>query len=109
MATFKEVAREAGLNPMLCPHCGRHFSTNNVIKELFRRVLAYIVAGHEVRISHLGTFVTKIVKGRTLRTPIMEGGEVTYGDRKVLTFKQTKAVKGILNGKDEPVKKGKKS
>ena len=89
--TFGELKREAGLDPVLCPHCGRKVSTKEAVGLLFRAIVEQLRAGHEVRIPGFGTFKTRIFKAR--------GITKASGDRTIAGFEASKPVKRILNQK----------
>jgi len=106
MAGVGEVAKEAGLNPVRCPHCGKKFGTTRVIARFFRLVANYCQHGERVILKDFGTFFCKTHKGRTLKTPLMKGGKVTFKDSLVLTFKQSSVIKDVINSKRRRQGKG---
>jgi nucleoid DNA-binding protein len=59
MAKLKTIAREAGLNPLTCPMCGRRVRTDSAIRLLFTRLLQYVLNGEAVTIRGFGRFVRR--------------------------------------------------
>lgn len=89
--SFADLTRQVGLDPVLCPNCGRKVSTRGALVLLFRAIVDELKAGRTVRISHFGTFKTRIFKAR--------GITKAAGDRLVAGFEASKPVKKILNPK----------
>lgn len=89
--TFGDLKREAGLDPVLCPHCGRKVSTRSAILFLFAGIVERLRKKHDVRIPGFGTFKTRVFKAR--------GITKAAGDRIVVGFEASKPVKKILNTK----------
>ena len=89
--TFGDLTREAGLDPVLCPHCGRKVSTRSALGLLFRAIVEQLRKGHTVRVPGFGTFKTRLFKAR--------GITKAAGDRLVAGFEASKPVKKILNTK----------
>lgn len=97
MAGMSEVAREAGLNPVEDPNSGKKIWTSDVLDRFFELVVQKCAEGETVRIKNFGSFSMKTFPGRTLKSPLMEGGEVTFPDTQVLRFSQSSVAKALLN------------
>lgn len=89
--TFGDLTREAGLDPILCPHCGRKVKTRQAILLLFAGIVERLRKKHSVMIPGFGAFKTRIFKAR--------GITKTAGDRVVVGFEASKPVKRTLNMK----------
>lgn len=89
--TFGDLTREVGLDPVLCPYCGRKVSTRNALVLLFRAIVGQLRKGQSVYIPTFGTFKTRIFKAR--------GITKKAGDRIVAGFEASKPIKKILNTK----------
>lgn len=66
MAALPELAREAGLDPLRCPHCGRRTHTIDAVDLLFETILHRIRRGETVHIRGFGSFRTAHRVGRGL-------------------------------------------
>jgi nucleoid DNA-binding protein len=97
MGTFGKAAKEAGVDVVVCPSCGNKFSTNEVLRRFFTGVLELVRRGEQVFVPQFGSFVSKMWKGRSHKTPIIPSGEVKFGDTWVLRFKPARAAKVFLN------------
>lgn len=97
MPGLNEIAKEAGLNPVEDPETGRKINTSDVLDEFFKKVLEHCAAGETVRIKNFGTFRMRTYKGRTLKSPLMDGGEITFDDTQSLRFHQSQVAKRTLN------------
>lgn len=97
MSTFAKAARVAGVDKVICPQCGSHFSTDGVLRRFFQGVLKMVKSGDAVIVPKFGTFNAKIWKGRTHATPITPSGEVSFTDTLVLRFRQAHAARTYLN------------
>ncbi len=109
MAGMADIAKEAGLNPVVDPETGRKIHTNEVLDRFFEIILEKVAAGERVHIKGFGSFSMKLYKGRTLNSPLMEGGEVTFNDQQTLRFSQSSLAKAKLNELAPPEGKKKKS
>lgn len=107
MAGMSDIAREAGLNPVIDPNTGKKIWTNEVLDRFFELILEKCAEGERVHIKNFGSFTMKLFKGRTLTSPLMEGGEVTFSDSQTLRFSQSSVAKAKLNELAPP--DGKKS
>ncbi len=88
---FAELTREVGLDPVLCPHCGRKISTRAALALLFRAIVEELQGGRQVRIPRFGIFKTRIFKAR--------GITKKAGDRIVIGFETSAPIKRFLNRK----------
>lgn len=70
-----------------------------VLARAFGVILERVASGNEVHIHKFGSFKASLFKGRTLRSPLMDGGAVTFGDKYVLRFHQAPAAKREINEK----------
>jgi nucleoid DNA-binding protein len=97
MASLNDVAREAGANPIKCGSCFKSNDTSKVLSALFGVILKRVAAGEVVRIAGFGVFRARKFKGRTLHSPILETGEISFPDSLVLRFHQSVVAKRRLN------------
>lgn len=100
MSSIDKAAKEAGVDQVVCPHCGSKFPTKDAIKLFFKGILGVLNTGDRVNIPGFGIFTRKLLKGRSHDTPIIKGG-LSFTDTWVLRFKQSKIAKGVLNGAEE--------
>jgi nucleoid DNA-binding protein len=105
MAGATHVAREAGLNPLRCPECGLRLDTLEAVREFFRVIIRRVRNGEKVHIKGFGVFSAKLLKGRVVKTPLMEGGEIRFTDTLVLRFHQAQEAKEELNRQAGPKRK----
>ena len=89
MSALPEIAREAGLNPVICPYCGRKVSTLAALDLFFRSILRRILRGETVRIRNFGQFRAYLRKAR--------GVTKTAGPKVVAKFTPAAATKRYLN------------
>jgi nucleoid DNA-binding protein len=101
MSTIQKAARHAGVDQVICPHCGSKFSTIDTIKLFFNGVLEMLRRGERVSIPGFGSFNAKLWQGRSHKTPIIPGGVLQFGDTWVVRFKQSKNARTYLNSKPE--------
>ena len=78
-----------------------------MLERLFELIIARCANGETVRIKNFGTFKMRMMKGRILKSPLMEGGEIEFPDTQVLRFHQSTVAKEMLN-KLAPTDKAKK-
>jgi nucleoid DNA-binding protein len=69
----------------------------SILSDAFQVILEFAAIGDQVKISKFGTFKASYFKGRTLVTPLMEGGSIEFKDQLVLRFKQASKAKQIVN------------
>lgn len=86
---LSELARDSGLNPMVCPHCGRKVHTLPALLLLFRQIVKRLAAGEVVRVKGFGTFKTRVHKAK--------GVTKEAGDRRFVRFEPTPKVKREIN------------
>lgn len=90
MAALPELARAVGLDPVLCPHCGRRVHTLDAIDLLFRTILERVRKGEAVTIRRFGTFRAARRVGRGI------GKDV--GDYVVIRFRASPRAKEVIRG-----------
>jgi nucleoid DNA-binding protein len=100
MSRIINVAKEVGLHPVTCSHCGKATDTDNALDAFFRAILEHVRVGEEVHVKNFGVFRQQILKGRKLNTPLVDVEE--FGDSIVIRFKQSANAKQVLNRQDEP-------
>jgi nucleoid DNA-binding protein len=108
MAGITHIAKDSGLNPVRCPNCGQYIDTSAAVAALFKAIMRRVKSGEKVIIKGFGVFSAKLLKGRTLKTPLMEGGEAKFPDAWVLRFHQSNLAKAFLNKDVKPTRKKKK-
>lgn len=89
MSVLPEVAREAGLDPVVCPWCGRKVSTLEALDLFFQLILRRIRRGETVKIRDFGQFRAYLRKAR--------GVTKTAGPKVVARFTPAAAAKRFLN------------
>jgi len=97
MAGLHDIAKEAGLNPLRDDEHGIRIDTTEVVEDFFDKIIEHCRNGETVRIKNFGTFKARVYKGRTLKSPLLEDGEITFGDQLVLRFHQSLVAKRKLN------------
>lgn len=107
MAGVKDVARDAGLNPVKCPDCAASIDTIEAVRAMFRAILRRCRMGERVIIKDFGVFEAKVLRGRKVISPLLPGGEGKFDDVVVLRFRSAVNVKKSLNKKELPVRKKK--
>lgn len=80
----RALARAAGVKP-------------EVIDDVFAAIVRLTRAGERVSLRGFGAFWAGIHPGRTQITPLVEGGKCTYGDRVIMKFKPSTALKQRMN------------
>lgn len=100
MTSIAKVIKDSGMNPIQCPHCGRSVATNTLWSGFFRKIIEVLRTGETVTITGFGNFRARMLKGRTLKSPLLKkkGGKVTFGDRLVMRFHASASAKKVLNG-----------
>lgn len=90
MASLPELAREVGLDPLVCPHCARRVSTTEALDLLFETVLDRVRRGEVVHIRHFGSFraVTRSARGLAKDA----------GDYQVIRFNAAGRAKRVIRG-----------
>lgn len=108
MAGLTHVAKESGLDPVRCSSCGSRVETTEAIREFFRTILAKVKRGEKVYIKDFGVFSAKLLKGRKVKTPLMEGGSAEFPDLLVLRFHQAQTARDELNRQAGPQRRKRK-
>lgn len=85
-----DVARD---NPTL----GDKAALEQAISSAFGVILERVAKGEEVHIHRFGSFKASLFKGRTLNSPLMKDGTVTFADQLVLRFHQAPVAKRRIN------------
>lgn len=98
MAGLTDVAKEAGLDPIVCEHCGNRIRTSNVLRRLFEGILKRVKAGEHIQVMGFGTFYTRVLKGRKLKSNMVGDGNKEFGDMLILKFSQSPKARSKLNG-----------
>ena len=99
MSGMNEVAKESGVNPVECSHCGRKTYTDRVLSRFFQVILDRVAKGETVHIKNFGTFEAKELKGRKYKKPLNNRTD-GFEDQLVLRFRQSLNAKNYLNGWD---------
>lgn len=98
MATFRRMAKEAGLNPVICTHCGRKVRTDALISNLWAKITERLKAGETVYMKGFGSFAARLMRPRKFTKPQAEfSGVEGFGARYVLRFTQSAAMRAKLN------------
>lgn len=69
-----------------------------VIEDIFECIKGTLERGEKVKISGFGNFTVRQKRARRGRNP-QTGGEITIGERKVMTFKASQLLKKSINSK----------
>lgn len=102
MSNIQRAAKEAGVDQVMCPHCGAKFSTKELLEKFFIGVLELLRRGERVRIAGFGFFKTQLWKGREHKTPIIPGGVLKFDDTWVVRFKLAGRARDYINNKLKP-------
>ena len=70
---------------------------SEIVESVFKTVKQTLATGEKIKISGFGNFVVRAKKARIGRNP-QTGEEITISERRVLTFKPSQVLKGVLNG-----------
>lgn len=97
MANTSRVAKEAGVERVVCPRCGSRFRTDELLDRFFKGLIELLRRGEEVRIKGFGVFGARIWKGRTLKTPLIPGGGCKFPDTWVVRFRLSLAARNEIN------------
>lgn len=76
-----------------------------ILEMLFVAIVSAVRDGQKVSIKNFGTFSLRHLPGRKMANPFNEGVELSYGDRKVMAFRQAVATKRFMNRKDHSQEK----
>ncbi len=72
---------------------------SELVELIFGSLKDVLCSGEKVKISGFGNFIVREKKARTGRNP-QTGDKITISERRVLTFKPSQVLKGLLNGED---------
>ncbi len=106
MIGIAKVARDAGLNPVTCPHCGLRIRTGAALFEgLFRAILERVRAGEEVMVKRFGVFRRAVTRGRVhapgttrvMGSKVYDAGGKRSEDVARVAFRQSRSAKAIIN------------
>jgi nucleoid DNA-binding protein len=102
-STFRGIAKDAGLNPVVCTHCGRKVRTDALIDNLWAKLKQRLKEGDSVSIKHFGSFVVKLLKPRKFNEAQREAlGVEGFDARNVIRFQQSRDMPEFLNqGKED--------
>jgi nucleoid DNA-binding protein len=92
MINVKDIAHDVARDTK-----GDKSAIEGVLVSAFGVILERVAAGEEVHIHKFGSFKSSLFKGRTLNSPLMTGGKVTFGDQYVLRFHQAPVAKRRIN------------
>jgi len=92
--TVKDIAHDVQRDN---PHLGSKADVEHLIKEVFEVILERTAKGSDVKVRGFGVFTATTFKGRTLKSPLMKGGEINFKDQLVLRFRQSQAAKIKIN------------
>lgn len=107
MSSAQDIAKQAGLNPVICGECSNKIKTKDPIEAFFQILLDEVGDGKRVIIPGLGTFSTRLMKGRTVESPALPGGKATFGDQTILRFRPSEHARRFLNPDKEEAKEAK--
>lgn len=93
MATLPDIAREVGLDPLVCGTCGQQIRTTRILRDLFNLILARLRAGEPVKIRGFGTFRPALHIPRGFARHLKSAG-------RVVRFSLTRSAKHTLNRND---------
>jgi len=79
------------------PHLGSRADVEHLLKCCLNVMLERVAAGGQVKLRGFGVFEAKTFKGRTLKSPLMDDGEIEFPDQLVLRFRQSQAAKSLIN------------
>lgn len=103
-----ELARKVGLDSILCSKCGERVKGEQNLEAFFQKIIEECKKGNRVKLKNFGAFEAKVLKGRTVKSPLWEGGEAVMDDLLVLRFSVTAKAKRALNDRPEPKRRGDK-
>lgn len=64
-----------------------------LVRDLFDTILACMEEGVQVRIREFGTFVPEVKPARTMKSPLVDGGEKKLGRRRVMKLRMSRSLK----------------
>lgn len=105
MKRLEDAAREAGIHLIECPSCRKKFNTNKMFKALFQGILDLVNKGERVNIPKFGMFHIVEYGAREHTSPVIPGGKVKAGPKRVFKFKQNAHTRRVLNPPSEEGRK----
>ena len=93
---IKELCELIGVTKIRCERCGKQHDAMPLVREMFRQIVLLCKEGNKICIDGFGIFESQIKRGRVHKTPLVKGGEITYPDRRYLSFKQSKIAKKMM-------------
>lgn len=72
---------------------------SDLVELVFNQLKGKLIAGEKVKISGFGNFMVRAKGERVGRNP-QTGEQIQISARRVLTFRPSQVLKGILNGED---------
>ncbi len=72
---------------------------SDLVELVFNQLKSKLIAGEKVKISGFGNFMVRAKGERVGRNP-QTGEQIQISARRVLTFRPSQVLKGILNGED---------
>jgi nucleoid DNA-binding protein len=97
MASLKDVCKKVGLYSLKVEKGATSVDVMPLIEALFEEINEMCRNGEKVGIDNFGTFQARIIKGRTLKTPLSPEGEFKFGDMLIMKFRQASKAKKRLN------------
>ena len=97
MSSAQDIAKQAGLNPVNCGKCNNKIMTKDAMDAFFKILLQEVKDGGRVLIPGLGTFSTRLMKGRTVNSPVLPTGTMVFQDQYILRFRPSEIVRRVLN------------
>lgn len=101
MASAQSIAKQSGLNPVQCGGCGNKINTKDAMDAFYKMILKKVAEGERVTLPGIGTFYAREMKGRTLNSPVLPGGQVDFPDQMILRFRAAGEARRVLNAEDE--------
>jgi nucleoid DNA-binding protein len=93
MLTIPTLAKKYGMRNLVCEQCGHYIKLNDLFKHLFDKIMEACADGESVRVSGFGTFRPRVLKGRQVNSPIIDGGTSSFEDVVLIKFKQHRTSK----------------
>jgi nucleoid DNA-binding protein len=97
MASLKDVCKKVGLHSLKVEKGATSVDVMPLVEALFEEINEMCRNGEKVGINNFGTFQARVIKGRTLQTPLAPEGEFKFGDMLIMKFRQASKAKNRLN------------
>jgi len=97
MASLKDICKEVGLHSLKVEKGTTSVDVMPLIEALFKEINEVCRNGGKVGIDNFGTFQARMIKGRTLKTPLSPDGNFKFGDMLIMKFRQASKAKKRLN------------